>query len=122
MRCHLSLIPVAAALACIIGLACALPADSESGCTSAACIWARLSEWGVVRDAAGGEVASRRTERGYGGATGEQGQYHAYYDRPAYRQPASNYQSSHVAGKTIVWHLNHLEFMVTFLVRLIAYV
>ena len=105
MRYRFTVIVVAAALACIIGLACALPADSESGCTSAACIWGRLKEWGFVRDAAGGEVASRRTERGYGGATGGQGQFYAYYERPAYRQPASSYQSSHVAGKTIVWDL-----------------
>ena len=102
MRYRYSVIVVAAALACIIGLACALPADSESVCTSAECIWARLREWGFVHDAAGSEVASRRTERGYGGAQRGQGQYYAYYERPAYRQPASNYQSSHVAGKTIL--------------------
>ena len=105
MKNRFSFIAVAAAVSCIFGLACALPADSESGCTSAACIWGRLTEWGFVRDAAGSEVVSRRTERGYGGATGGQGQYYAYYERPAYRQPASSYQSSHVAGKIIDWYV-----------------
>ena len=92
MRCHYSMIAVAALVAWI-GIASALPEDSESGCTSAACIWARLRERGLVRDTS--VAATRRAEGGYG--AGQPRQYYAYYERPEYRQPAANYQSS---GKT----------------------
>ena len=94
LRCRHSIIAVAALVAWI-GTASALPeADSESGCTSAACIWARLREGGLVSDA--GAAANRRAEGGYG--AGQPRQYYAYYERPEYRQPAANYQSS---GKTV---------------------
>ena len=107
MRCHFSITTVAALA--WIGIASALPADSESGCTSAACIWAKLSGRGLAPDA--GMVATRRrTEEGY--SAGEPRQYYAYYERPAYRQPAANYQSSHVAGKTMV--RNQFEFKIVF--------
>ena len=106
MRCRISIIPVSVLV--WIGIASALPEDSESGCTSAACIWARLRERGLVRDpAASAAVATRRAEEGgYAGGAGEPRQYYAYYERPAYRQPSANYQHSPVAvaGKKVVWN------------------
>ena len=103
MWCHSSTITIAALA--WIGIASALPEDAESGCTSAACIWAKLRERGLVRDA--GVVATRRTEKAYSSA-GEPRQYYAYYQRPAYRQPTANYQSSHVEGKTVIRNLFEL--------------
>ena len=104
MRCRSSIITFAALA--WIGIASAQPEDAESGCTSAACIWAKLRERGFVRDA--GVVATRRTEEAAYSSAGEPRQYYAYYQRPAYRQPTANYQSSHVAGKTAVRNLFEL--------------